>query len=107
LATGLHSISLLTSTDAADAVTILDTAITNLAEHQAELGAQLNRLEYNISYLSNASVLTEQARGRIVDADFAAESTNLAKQQILNNASTAMLAQANQAKGTLMQLISG
>tara|TARA_B110000977_G_scaffold180269_1_gene239685 strand:+ start:6147 stop:6968 length:822 start_codon:yes stop_codon:yes gene_type:complete len=107
LATGLHSISLLTSTDASDAVTILDTAIENLAQHQATLGAKLNRLEHNISYLSNASVLTEQARGRIVDADFAAESTNLAKQQILNNASTAMLAQANQSKGSLMQLISG
>jgi len=107
LATGLATITLTTATNAEAAVTILDTAIENLATHQATLGSKLNRLQHNISYLSDASVLTEQARGRIVDADFALESTSLAKQQILNNASTAMLAQANQSKGTLMQLIQG
>ena len=103
--TGLDAITISTQAGAAIAVTSLDTAISNLAEYQATLGAKQNRLEHTIAYLSNASVLTEQARGRIMDSDFATESSNLAKEQILNQAATAMLAQANQSKQSLMGLI--
>ena len=104
-ATTLNVMSISTQAKAANAVTILDTAIANLAEYQATLGAKQNRLEHTIAYLSNASVLTEQARGRIMDSDFASESANLAKEQILNQAATGMLAQANQSKQSLMGLI--
>ena len=104
-ATTLNDMSISTQAFAANAVTILDTAIANLAEYQATLGAKQNRLEHTIAYLSNASVLTEQARGRIMDSDFASESANLAKEQILNQAATGMLAQANQSKQSLMGLI--
>ena len=104
-ATTLNDMSISTQTFAANAVTILDTAIANLAEYQATLGAKQNRLEHTIAYLSNASVLTEQARGRIMDSDFATESANLAKEQIPNQAATGMLAQANQSKQSLMGLI--
>ena len=109
LATGaavtLSAMTISTQAGAAIAVTTLDTAISNLAEYQATLGAKQNRLEHTIAYLSNASVLSEQARGRIMDSDFATESSNLAKEQILNQAATAMLAQANQSKQSLMGLI--
>ena len=109
LATGaavtLSAMTISTQAGAAIAVTSLDKAISNLAEYQATLGAKQNRLEHTIAYLSNASVLTEQARGRIMDSDFATESSNLAKEQILNQAATAMLAQANQSKQSLMGLI--
>ena len=104
-ATTLNDMTISTQAGSASAVTILDTAIANLAEYQATLGAKQNRLEHTIAYLSNASVLTEQAKGRIMDSDFATESSNLAKEQILNQAATAMLAQANQSKQSLMGLI--
>ena len=105
LATGLAATKVSTSTKAEAAVTLLDTAIQALSQDQAAIGAVQNRLDYNISNLSNASVLTETAMGRIMDADFARESSGLAKQQILSQASVAMLAQANQSRGTLMSLI--
>ena len=69
------------------------------------MGSYQNRLNYSISNLSRASVMTEQALGRIMDADFASESTALSKSQILNQAATSMLAQANQSKQMLLQLI--
>ena len=105
LATGLATSTVSTAAGAAASVTLLDTAVEALSQDQASIGAIQNRLDYNISNLSNASVLTEQAMGRIMDADFARESSGLAKQQILSQASVAMLAQANQSRGTLMSLI--
>ena len=105
LAAGLQTAQISTATEAESTVTLLDTAIESLSQDQASIGAVQNRLDHNIRNLSQASVLTEQAMGRIMDADFARESSELAKQQILSQASTAMLAQANQSRGTLMQLI--
>ena len=105
LAAGLETSKVSTAAKSAAAVTLLDTAIEALSQDQAAIGAVQNRLDYNISNLSNASVLTETAMGRIMDADFARESSGLAKQQILSQASVAMLAQANQSRGTLMSLI--
>ena len=83
----------------------MDAALEKIAKEQAKFGSLTNRLTYSISNLSRASVMTEQALGRVMDADFAQESTNLSKQQILNQAATAMLAQANQSKQSLLQLI--
>ena len=94
-----------TQSDAKVAIGTMDTALQTIAGEQAKFGSLQNRLTYSISNLSRASVMTEQALGRIMDADFAQESTNLSKAQILNQAATAMLAQANQSKGQMLQLI--
>jgi flagellin len=83
----------------------MDTALTDIATEQATLGSYTNRLNYSVANLSRSSVMTEQALGRIMDADFASESTELSKSQILNQAATAMLAQANQSKNLMLQLI--
>jgi flagellin len=83
----------------------MDTALQTISQEQATMGSLQNRLNYSISNLSRASVMTEQALGRIMDADFAQESTALSKSQILNQAATSMLAQANQSKQMLLQLI--
>ena len=61
----------------------MDTALNSIAAEQAKFGSLINRLNFSIANLSKASVTTEQAIGRVVDADFAAETTNLSKQQIL------------------------
>jgi flagellin len=105
LASGLQTAQISTAAEAKTTVTLLDTAIEALSQDQAALGALQNRLDSNISNLSNASVLTEQAMGRIMDTDYARETSELAKQQILNQASTAMLAQANESKGSILSLI--
>jgi flagellin len=94
-----------TQSDAKVAIGTMDTALQTIAGEQAKYGSLQNRLSYSISNLSRASVMTEQALGRIMDADFAQESTALSKAQILNQAATAMLAQANQSKSQLLQLI--
>ena len=69
------------------------------------MGAAQNRLEHAIDYLSMASLNTAASKGRVIDADFADVSSELAKHQILNQASTSMLAQANLSKQMLMQLL--
>jgi flagellin len=87
------------------AITTMDSALQTIASEQATLGSYINRMNFSISNLSKASVMTEQAIGRIMDADFAAETTNLSKQQILNQAATSMLAQANQSKQSILALL--
>ena len=67
----------------------------------------MNRLDSTIANLTNVSVNTEAAKGRIEDADFAAESTNMTKSKILAQASTAMLAQANASKQGVLSLLQG
>jgi len=101
----IQSATVATQSDAKVAIGTMDTALQTIAGEQAKFGSYINRLNYSVANLSRASVMTEQALGRIMDADFASESTNLSKQQILNQAATAMLAQANQSKGLLLQLI--
>jgi len=102
---GINNATVATQSDAKVAIGTMDTALQTIAGEQAKFGSLQNRLTYSISNLSRASVMTEQALGRIMDADFAAESTNLSKAQILNQAATAMLAQANQTKSQMLQLI--
>jgi len=86
-------------------VGILDKALEDVSTAQAKLGAIQNRLTQNINNLSKGSMLTEQALGRIIDADFATETSLLSKQQILNQAATAMLAQANMSKESVLVLL--
>ena len=86
-------------------LTEYDDALAEVSGTRATLGAAQNRLESAVNNLtSNVTNLTD-ARSRIEDADFSAESTALAKQQILSQASTAMLAQANQSQQGVLKLI--
>ena len=103
--THIANVDLGTQDGAATAVTILDKAINQITSSQAKLGAIQNRLQYNIDNLSKASMLTQTAKGRIIDADFAAETSELSKQQILSQAATSMLAQANQSKQSVLALL--
>ena len=101
----LSDVDVSTQTGAARAVTILDQALDTISSSQAKLGAVQNRLQHNIDNLSTSSQLTETARGRILDADFARETSELSKQQILGQAATSMLAQANQSKQSILALL--
>ena len=105
VASTLSGIKVETSNNASHAVETLDKALEEVSSAQAKLGAIQNRLSHNIDNLSKSAMLTEQSVGRVVDADFATETSNLSKQQILNQAATAMLAQANQSKQSVLSLL--
>ena len=92
-------------TAARAAMTKLDTAITNSSAELAKYGAYINRLEYAQDNLMNVAQNTDASRSRIEDADYAAETSELAKTQIIAQAGTAMLAQANQIKQTVLALL--
>jgi flagellin len=96
-----------TRTDASAAIALIDTSIKNLNTQRADLGAESNRLDNTVNNLTNISIQLQGGKGRIEDADFAAESTSLAKSQILQQASTAMLAQANASKQNVLSLLQG
>ena len=96
-----------TNANAELAMGAIDAAITELNTQRANLGSYSNRLDSTISNLTNVSNNLQAGKGRIEDADFAAETTSLAKAQILQQASTAMLAQANAAKQNVLSLLQG
>ena len=104
-ASTLSGIKVETSALASHAVETLDKALEEVSTAQAKLGAIQNRLSHNIDNLSKGSMLTEQSVGRIIDADFATETSELSKQQILAQAATSMLAQANQSKQSVLALL--
>jgi flagellin len=89
------------------AIAAMDTGIAAVNTERAKGGALSNRLDNTVANLTNISINLEGGRGRIEDADFAAESTSLAKSQILQQASTAMLAQANASKQNVLSLLQG
>ena len=91
--------------DPTAALDIISAAIEQVAGDRAQYGALQNRLEYTISNLTNVAEFTTAARSRIVDADFAVESARLAKAQILQQAATAMLVQANASSQLALSLI--
>ena len=99
--------SVATAGAAQTAINNIDTAIATINTQRATLGSISNRLDSTVSNLTNISSNLQAGRGRIEDADFAAETTNLAKTQILQQASTAMLAQANAAKQNVLSLLQG
>ena len=101
----LADVKVETTAEATNAVETLDKALEEVSTAQAKLGAIQNRLTHNIDNLSKGSMLTEQSVGRIVDADFATETSELSKQQILAQAATSMLAQANQSKQSVLALL--
>jgi flagellin len=88
-----------------NAVTIIDAALADIDEQRADLGAIQNRMSFTISNLSNIESNVTDARSRIQDVDFASETAELTKQQILSQTSSAMLAQANQIPQTALSLL--
>jgi flagellin len=97
-------------TDAATASTAyirIDDALKNLNSGRAVAGAMINRLEHTVSNLMNVVQRTEESRSRIEDADFAVESAALARANVLTQAGSAMLAQANQAPMYVLSLLRG
>jgi len=91
----------------ADATTLgyLDTAIARVSSHRATLGATINRLEYAADNLTNISQNSKAARSRIMDTDYAAETTKLARTQIIQQAGVAVLTQANQHAKSVLSLL--
>ena len=92
-------------TETNKAITVVDDAIKEINTQRSELGAVFNRLNHTVNNLTNMSTNLSSAQGRIQDADFALETTELAKNQILQQASTAMLAQANASKQNVLGLL--
>ena len=90
---------------ASQAVSELDLAINGAAAERAKYGAYMSRLQHAADNLTNVSTNTAASRSQIADADYAAETTELARTQIISQASTAMLAQANQVKQTVLALL--
>ena len=91
--------------NAQSAVTELDALITNIAASRARYGAYLNRLEYAADNLLNVAQNTDSSRSQVEDADYASETSELARTQIIAQASTAMLAQANRVKQSVLALL--
>ena len=98
------AIDLTTYTKANSAIVALDKAISNVGTEREQLGAVMNRLDHTIANLQQISTNLSAAKGRIVDADFAAETSNLARTQVLQQASMAMLSQANASKQNILSL---
>ena len=90
---------------AGTAIATLDTAISSATAEQAKYGSFISSLTHAADNLANVSANTDQSRSRIQDADYAVETTNLARTQIIAQASTAMLAQANQSKQSVLALL--
>lgn len=103
----VSALGLSTLASADYAIDVLDEAIQSVNAQRATLGAYSNRLDHTVANLTNVSSNLQSGLGRIQDADFAAETTNLAKTQILQQASTAMLAQANASKQNVLSLLQG
>jgi flagellin len=103
----LNGLSVDTASNSQKSIDIIDRAITTVNAQRGELGAINNRLEYSIDNLASISQQTSAARSRIVDADFAMESAALSRAQVLQQAGTAMLSQANASPQQVMQLLQG
>ena len=98
-------VDLATVANSEKAIAIIDGALSMVDLSRAEQGAISNRLDNTVSNLTNIVLNTEASRSHILDADFAKESSNLTKAQILSQAATSMLAQANASKQTVLALL--
>jgi flagellin len=99
------STSAISETNFSAAVTAIDKALDTINASRADLGAAQNRLTSTISNLQNINENASAALGRVQDTDFAAETAQLTKQQTLQQASTAVLAQANQLPSAVLKLL--
>jgi flagellin len=102
---GVSSLDLTTASGSQAALTTLDSAIDTITNSRAAMGAYQNRLTAAISNLETTSMNLSASRSRILDTDYAKETTNLAKSQIIQQAATAMLAQANQSGQSVLALL--
>ena len=105
--TSSAGVSVATVDTASASLASLDNALETVSKFRASFGAYENRLDATINNLTTLKVNTDAARSRIEDADFAAETSNLTKSQILSQAATSMLAQANASKQNLLALLQG
>ena len=94
-----------TAVSATSAIVDLDQAISTVDAYRSTLGAVVNRLNYAADNLTNVSTNTAASRSRILDTDYAAATTELARTQIIQQAATAMLAQANQSPSSVLSLL--
>ena len=101
------TISKVNTAAAAVAITNLKNALDAAAAERAQYGAYISRLQHAADNLQNVSTNTSASVSRIADADYATETTELARTQIISQASTAMLAQANQVKQTVLSSTEG
>jgi len=101
---GIDTVDVTTQADAKTAMVTLETALTSISDELSRAGAYDNRFGHTISVLEQTAKVTKISRGRIMDADMAEESTRLSKAQVLSQANTAMLAQANQSMSRLLSL---
>ncbi|RLC12947.1 MAG: flagellin [Deltaproteobacteria bacterium] len=102
---GVSSLDITTAAGAASAITIVDAALATIDSARGDLGAIQNRFESTIANLQSVAENVSAARSRIMDADFAAETAELTKAQILQQAGVAMLAQANMLPQTVLTLL--
>jgi len=102
---GASALNTTTTSANASAIDAISTAISAINSSRATLGAIQNRFNYTVSFLQSASENQQAARGRIMDADFAQETSNLSRAQILQQAGTAMVAQANQLPQGVLALL--
>lgn len=101
----VNDVDIGTAKGAQDAVSVIDAAIASIDSQRADLGAVQNRMNFTINNLNNIQSNVSDARSRIQDVDFAKETAQLTKQQILSQTSSAMLAQANQIPQTALSLL--
>ena len=102
---GVGTVDISTSGGASSALTAIDTAISSIGAQRAELGALQNRFQSTIRNLSTVSENLSGAQSRIRDTDFASETANLTRNQIIQQASTSVLAQSNQRPQTALSLL--
>ena len=102
---GVSTVDLSTASGSQTALSTLDKAINTITDARASMGAYQNRLTASISNLEISSMNLQASRSRILDTDYAKETTNLAKAQIIQQAATAMLAQANQSSQSVLALL--
>ena len=98
-------VDLSTANGSQAALTVLDKAINTITDSRASMGAYQNRLTASVANLETTSMNLQASRSRILDTDYAKETTNLAKSQIIQQAATAMLAQANQSAQSVLALL--
>jgi flagellin len=101
----IADINIDTSAGSANAIVAIDAAIETVSAAQARSGAYTNRLESVIDNLTESNQNMSASRSRILDTDYATETTNLARSQIISQAATAMLAQANQSSQGVLSLL--
>ena len=103
--TTVSNLSITTAAESQKSIQALDAAIAQIDSQRAQLGAVQNRFDSTVANLNSISENSTAARSRVQDADFAAETAELTKQQTLQQASTAILSQANQLPSSVLKLL--